>query len=99
MSLTREEQLATKRELREAMSLVGLEVVEVAAGLAVSEEAIKQTLDLCGRVIENPWILKEYLADQARKQGLTPVTFSASRRDYHDYWFLDAVAIDERKMS
>ena len=98
MSLTREQELATKRELREAMDLVGMDLKAVADALSVSPELVEQALDLRGSVIENPWVLKEYLADQARAKGLVPVSFTALRGNYHDYWFLDAARIDARVM-
>lgn len=98
MSLTVEQQIATKAELRAAMDLVGLSVEDLAQALQVTPAVIQASLELKGRAIENPWVLKEYLADQARAQGLEPIEISALRGDYHQYWFLDSRVIDERTL-
>ena len=98
MSLTHDEQKATKAELRAALAVSGLSIQQVAEELGVTSQVIEDTLDLDCRAIENPWVLKEFLADEARKQGKEPVVFTALKGDYHRYWFLNARVIDERKM-
>lgn len=98
MSLTRNEQEATKAELQEALAVSGLSIQQVAEELGVTSQVIEDTLNLNCRAIENPWVLKEFLADEARKQGKEPVFFTALKGDYHRYWFLNARVIDERKM-
>ena len=98
MSLTYDEQKATKAELRAALALSGLSIQQLAEELGVTSQVIEDTLNLNCRAIENPWVLKEFLADVARKQGKEPVVFTALKGDYHRYWFLNARVIDERKM-
>ena len=97
MSLTYEQQIATKKELRQALALAGLSLEQVAEELGTSIQKVSQTLEL-NCAIENPWVLKEFLADKARELGKEPVEFTALRGDYRDYWFLNRKTIEKRKM-
>ena len=97
MSLTPAQQQATKDELQHAMDWVGLTPGQVAKALQVSEAQLKDVLALRTN-LHNPWIVKEYLAEVARQQGKQPITFTALRGDYHDYWFLNPAIIDARKI-
>ena len=96
MSLSKEEKEATKEELGLAMQGVNWSSQDLALALSTSIEKVDEALDLASSFMENPWVIKEILADQARLQGKEPVLFSALKGDYRDYWFLDSSIIDER---
>ena len=95
MSLTFEEKQATKEQLLKSMKLVSMTIDDVAKKLNTTQEKIVATLNLeCN--IENPWVLKEFLQEEARKQKKTPITFSALKGDYKKYYFLNSEIIAKK---
>lgn len=99
MSLNPEQMAATRRELQANFELTGLTKAQVAAALHISETKLDHLFTLTQQSLNDPWILRNYLLDQVKAQGKTPVPFTALSGDWHRHWFLDAAAIDQRRMS
>ena len=98
MSLTFAQQEATKKELKESMALVNMTAQDIANALLVDEQVVLNVLELKGKAIESPWILKEFLQEEARNQGKEPIAFTALTGDYHHYWFLNSKIIEQKKI-
>lgn len=99
MSLNPAQMAATRRELAANFALTGMTKEEVASALNISETKLDHLFTLTQTSLNDPWILRNYLLEQVAAQGKTPVPFSALRGDWHQYWLLDADAIDEKRMS
>ncbi|MEO1772100.1 DUF2316 family protein [Candidatus Enterococcus ferrettii] len=99
MSLTQQQKLDTILEFQENMSLANLTIEAVAEDFQVAPEKITRILQLQQNSIEDPWILKEYLAKKVEEAGQVPVPFTALVGDYHQYWFLNTRKIDKMKLS
>lgn len=90
MLLSAAQRRATIRELRENMERVGATSAKAAHDLGCTEGYLRDVLALHARNLEDPWVLRGYLLDRAREQGVAPAPFTALVGDPHDYWFLDA---------
>ncbi|PJM77243.1 DUF2316 family protein [Bifidobacterium felsineum] len=98
MSLTTEQRMATIREFRENMALLGLTAEQIGADFGVSGATVTNIIELKSGVLEYPWIVRRYLLDKAAAANVEPVPFTALRGDPHDYWFLDDRIIDANRL-
>ena len=96
MSLSKQQEDDTRRELRENFDKAGVSLQETAQDLGTTESYIVQLLRLKPKRLEDTWILKNYLIDKVRKAGKTPTPFTALGGDYHVIWFLDSGYIDRK---
>ncbi|WP_407893192.1 DUF2316 family protein [Lacticaseibacillus sp. N501-2] len=94
MSLTIAQQVATKKEFKQNLAISGLDLATIAQALGTTQATIEANLRLEPDRLEDPWILRNYLLKQIQAQGQEPVTFTALKGDYHQYWFLDGGYID-----
>ena len=99
MSLTREQEDATRKELRENLEKSGVEIPQIAADLGTTEGYIEQLLRLEPKRLEDTWILKNYLLDRVRDAGKAPTAFTALGGDYRKIWFLNAAYIDGKRIT
>lgn len=98
MSLTKEQIKNTREEFQKNIKLSGLSLTQIALDLHTDVSTLKNIIDLNTTSIENPWILKNYLNNKIKNLNKTPIPFSALIGDYHNYWFLDSIKIDEGKI-
>ena len=98
MSLSKQQEDDTRRELRENYEKAGVNIHQVAVDLGTTEDYIIELLRLRPRRLEDTWILKNYLVEKVREAGKTPTRFTALAGDYHIIWFLDAGYIDRKKI-
>lgn len=65
----------------------------MAQTLATDEKTLDKVLQLdtfgLNHALEGPWILKEFLQARAKAEGKEPVSFTALKGSYRDYWFLN----------
>ncbi|MFB7141314.1 DUF2316 family protein [Gottfriedia sp. NPDC056225] len=99
MSLTQKQVEDTIREFELNLKMTELSLNQIADDLNTSVDSIKQTLHLQTHVIEDPWILKNYLVEHIEALGKKPISFSALSGDYRRYWFLNSKIIGEKKIS
>lgn len=99
MSLTLGQQKATIKEFQENLDLSGLSKEQVCSDLNISMIKLNKILNLQHSVLEDAWILKNYLIKQVEAAGKTPVIFTALKGDYHHYWFLNSHVIERGVMS
>jgi len=99
MSLNSTERFNTSNELKKNLKMSHLAIEDVANALNTSVEKIKQILELDHVAPEDPWILKEYLSDQLRQQGLMDYPYSKLVGDFRNYWFLSTRKIYKRQLS
>ena len=99
MSLNSTERFNTSNELKKNLKMSHLAIEDVANALNTSVEKINQILDLDHVAPEDPWILKEYLSDQLRHQGLMDYPYSKLVGDFRNYWFLSTRKIYKRQLS
>lgn len=98
MSLTRDQKAATIEELAENMRRLGETDESVAAALGATEAYVSEVRHLHSCRIEDPWIIRNYLLDEARERGVELVPFTALAGDWHGYWFLDGGYIDRGRL-
>lgn len=98
MSLSAKQMADTRHELMLAMKKAGQTIESLAAHYHTSQAYIHRVLDLNSGVLEDPWIVKEYLNDLITQQGGTPITFTALKGDYRNYWFLDVERIAKQQL-
>lgn len=98
-SLTIQQQENTIKELRENMNLAGLTEPELAEYFHVSVEKITRILNLEQQVLEDTWIIRNYLLETIKINGGTAVPFTALQGDSSDYWFLNNRKIEQQKLS
>lgn len=98
MSLTRDQKTATIAELAENMRRLGETDESVAAALGTTGAYVSEVRHLHSRRIEDPWIIRNYLLDEARERGVELVPFTALVGDWHGYWFLDGGYIDRGRL-
>ena len=98
MSLTIEQEEATRKELRANFEKSGVTLQQTADDLGTSIEYIEQLMRLEPKRYEDTWILKNYLCDKVREAGDTPTAFTALGGDYRKIWFLNAEYIDGKKI-
>lgn len=99
MSLNSTERFNTSNELKKNLKMSHLAIEDVANALNTSVEKINQILELDHVAPEDPWILKEYLSDQLRQQGLMDYPYSKLVGDFRNYWFLITRKIYKRQLS
>ncbi|AEV94492.1 DUF2316 family protein [Pediococcus claussenii] len=99
MSLNPLQRRNTRKELNEALLRSNLKGEKVAADLNITTDKFNRIMSLEQQALEDPWIVKEYLNEQIKKNGAEPVSFSALKGDYHQYWFLNSNVIDSKKIS
>lgn len=98
MSLTYEEQQMTREDIARAMADLGITPEQAAAALGTTPQNLRRVMRLDIHRLEDPWVLRNYLLDQAAEQHV-PVTFRVLNRDYHRLWFLDAAYIDRGRIA
>lgn len=81
MSLNPEQMAATRHELQANFELTGLTKQQVAADLKISLTKLDHLFALTQQSLNDPWILRNYLLDQVKTQGKTPVPFTALSGD------------------
>lgn len=99
MSLNFIEKRNTIKELAANREIAGLTFEEIANDLQTNAAVIEQIFSLQTNVIENPWVLKEYLADKIQAAGKVAIDYTALVGDYHEYWFLNSQYIDQQKIT
>ena len=98
MSLTKQQEENTRRELRENFNKAGVSLQQAAEDLGTSEEYIVELLGLKPKYLEDTWILRNYLLEKAAEAGETPTPFTALGADYHIIPFLNSDYIDGKKI-
>lgn len=98
MSLTVKQQENTIEEFKQNIELTGRSIEQIAKDLHTDAETIRQAQQLASSSLEDPWILRNYLLQTLEQMGKIPVAFSALAGDHHQYWFLNATKIDQKKM-
>ncbi|AVK60574.1 DUF2316 domain-containing protein [Lactobacillus sp. CBA3605] len=98
MSLNPVERQTTSQELQANFTRSGLSCAQVAVALQTTPERIKAVLALKVQRIEDPWILRNYLAQQLVQQGITPVPYHHLVGDAADYWFLNQARINRERL-
>lgn len=99
MSLNPTERANTIKEFQENLKLSGLSVDEVADALNTTPSKITRILNLEQSALEDPWIVRNFLIETIKQNGQTPVTFTALKGDWHNYWFLNSHVIDKQKVT
>lgn len=99
MSLNSTERFNTSNELKKNLKMSHLAIEDVANALSTSVKKINQILELDHVAPEDPWILKEYLSNQLRQQGLMDYPYSKLVGDFRNYWFLSTRKIYKRQLS
>ncbi|WP_010621905.1 DUF2316 family protein [Paucilactobacillus suebicus] len=98
MSLTHQQTIDTKNELKQNFELSGLSVNDLASALGTTTATIERTMNLDANHIEDPWIIKNYLEKKIVADGNRPVKFTALVGDYHQYWFLNSRRIEKARL-
>ncbi|AVK63183.1 DUF2316 domain-containing protein [Lactobacillus sp. CBA3606] len=98
MSLNPVERQTTSQELQTNFRRSGLTDAQVATALQTTPEHLQAVLALKVRRIEDPWILRNYLAQQLTQQGITPVPYHYLVGDAADYWFLNQARINRERL-
>lgn len=98
MSLTKKQQQQTIDEFQTNLQLLNYSLDKIASDLQTTTEKITAVAQLQVQKIEEPWILRNYLIDELRKNRQTPVLFSALSGDFHNYWFLNTEIIEKGKL-
>lgn len=94
MSLSMAQKAATRCEFARNFELLGLSPSDAAADLGVSASRIEDIMNLKHvRQLEDVWVLRAYLIDQAERRGIELAPFTALAGDPAGYWFLDASRI------
>ena len=93
MSLTTAEQQATRRELQANFALTGLDLATVATALQTTPAHVQAVLDLEVHAIEEPWILRNYLAEVLREQHVEGVPYTRLSGSPRRFWFLNQARI------
>lgn len=99
MSLNPQQMDATRAELAQNFALTGLTKDQVAEDLHISRTKLDHLFSLTQQSLNDPWILRNYLLEKVNEAGKTPVTFTALKGDWHQYWFLDSRTIDAKAMT
>lgn len=94
MSLTNQQKSDTVNQFLQNMALLGLSFEHVARDLGTTEQHLDRIVHLRGISLEEPWILRNYVLDEAARRGVEPVPFTALIGDHRGYWFLDGDLID-----
>ncbi|WP_086349604.1 DUF2316 family protein [Candidatus Enterococcus clewellii] len=98
MTLTVKQQENTIEEFKQNIALTGRSIEQIARDLHTDAETIRQVQQLNAQSLEEPWVLRNYLLQTLEQMGKTPVAFSALVGDHHQYWFLNAAKIDQKKI-
>ncbi|MFC6171816.1 DUF2316 family protein [Loigolactobacillus jiayinensis] len=99
MSLNPQQVKNTINELQENFNRSGLTKEQVAADLHISLAKLERLFTLTQSSLNDPWILRNYLIEKVQANGQEPVAFTALVGDWHQYWFLNSRAIDQRKIT
>ena len=77
MSLNRSERAATRDELRANLDLSGLTANEVAAGIGLEIERVRDALEVAGARPADVWLVRDYLDREVRAAGAVPKPYSS----------------------
>ncbi|WP_353989590.1 DUF2316 family protein [Pediococcus argentinicus] len=99
MCLNPTERANTIKEFQENLKLSGLSVDEIADALNTTPSKITLILNLEQSALEDPWIVRNFLIQVIEQNGQTPVTFTALKGDWHNYWFLNSRVTDKQKVT
>lgn len=95
MSLSAKQRQATTEEFYENIQRLGSSFEEIAIDLETTPQHVKQVITLKTSILEEPWILRDYLLAELAKQEKTAVAFSALLGQAKDDWFLDQEKIQQ----
>ena len=98
MSLTPEETIATREELLANFKIADVSIEQIALDLNTSSSHVQRVLDLDPDLIEEPWILRNYLNSIIEKNGDKPLPYSRLKGSPLKHWFLDQRFIRENKL-
>ncbi|EHO50478.1 DUF2316 family protein [Lentilactobacillus kisonensis] len=98
MSLTPQQEDATRNELKQNFELANVTLDQVAADLSATSEHVQNVMQLDADRIEEPWILKAYFDSQIIKAGGQPIPYSALVGNPEHYWFLNGRFIKKGKL-
>lgn len=98
MSLTRQQEIATRDELKRNFELANIPLNQIASDLDSTPEHVQDVLELDADRIEEPWILKAYLDEKIITNGGQPLPYSALVGDPKRYWFLNNRFIRKGKL-
>lgn len=98
MSLNFLEKKRTSKELKSNFELLGKSSKEVAVALGTNEDKINDILNLKNAKMEDPWILKNYMDTEIRKNGKEPIKYSKLVGNHENYYFLDIDYINGKKI-
>lgn len=99
MSLNPQQVKNTINELHENFVRTGLTKAQVATDLHISLTKLDRLFTLTQSSLDDPWILRNYLIKKVKENGQEPVAFTALVGDWHQYWFLNSRAIDQRELT
>lgn len=99
MSLNPQQVTNTINELQANFERSGLTKTQVATDLHISLTKLDRLMTLTQESLNDPWILRNYLIEKVTENGQQPVFFTALAGDWHQYWFLNSHAIDQRKIT
>ena len=94
MPLTSRQRRNTIAEFAHNIHLLGLTYEQIALDLGTVAWRIEDIAHLSNCTIEEPWILRNYLIEQAKSRGIKLFPFTALAGDPHDYWFLNTGIIE-----
>ena len=98
MSLTNQQRLDTKRELRENFEKTELTIAQIAEALDTTSAYIEQLMRLEPESHDHTWILRNFLYEKVKEKGEAPTEFTALKGNHRNYWFLDADYIEKGKI-
>ena len=99
MSLTKEQENITQKELEANLAKSGLSIHEIAADLGTTDDYIDQLMHLKPLRIEDTWILRNYLLEKVKESGQEPTPFTILRVNPRRIWFLNADYIEGGKIT
>lgn len=99
MSLTRQQETATRDKLKQNFELANIPLNQVASDLDSTPEHVQDVMNLDSDRIEEPWVLKAYLDEKIINNGKQPVPYSALVGDPKQYWFLNNRFIQRGELS
>lgn len=99
MTLNQQQITNTIAEFQENFKRSGLTKAQVATDLHISPVKLDHLMHLTQQSLSDPWILRNYLIEKVQANQQQPVPFTALVGDWHQYWFLDTAAIDQRRMT
>lgn len=89
MSLSASQKKATIQEFQQNIELLGYSLEKIALELDSTPAYLNKILHLETGVIEEPWILRNYLLEKLAQENKIAIPFTALKGAAEDYWFLD----------